>query len=360
MLIRVLLLLIFCLGPAAAQDWQAEWKRTVAAAEMEGALIISAPTTHEIRNFIAARWAKDFPKIRITQTNVLGSEFIPRIKQERQAGKYLWDVAFSAMTAGYELGKVGIVDPLRPEFILPDVKDPATWGGWDAAFYDKRHINVLSVLVQVETPFFNADRVPAAKVAAQGMNILFDPAYKGRIIWHDPLTNGSGRSYALDIRERFGDEGLRRLIVDQKASFRERPSQVSEAMARGLYDIAIGGTLKATLKPYLEAGLKLDIRPFGNGPEVAHLTSGASTLYVFNKRPHPNAARVFVNWLLTKEIQSGLAQALSMSSRRVDVAAEVDPEHRQVPGKPYVETQREELRPPLNEAQDVIRRIRGN
>ena len=37
--------------------------------------------------------------------------------------------------------------------------------------------------------------------------------------------------------------------------------------------------------------------------------TGGAGLYVYNKRPHPNATRVFVNWILSKDIQLGLAKA---------------------------------------------------
>ena len=61
-----------------------------------------------------------------------------------------------------------------------------------------------------------------------------------------------------------------------------------------------------------------------------HLKEGASIAVAFgqlalmNRAPHPNAAKVFVNWLLSREGQSAFQRAISSpgdakNSRRIDV-----------------------------------------
>jgi len=41
---------------------------------------------------------------------------------------------------------------------------------------------------------------------------------------------------------------------------------------------------------------------------------------LYSKASHPNAAKVYVNWLLTKEGQTEYARSRSYGSRRLDVA----------------------------------------
>jgi ABC-type Fe3+ transport system substrate-binding protein len=41
-----------------------------------------------------------------------------------------------------------------------------------------------------------------------------------------------------------------------------------------------------------------------------------------NRAPHPNAAKVFLNWLLGKEGQTAFAKAMGYVSRRVDVTTD--------------------------------------
>ncbi len=53
--------------------------------------------------------------------------------------------------------------------------------------------------------------------------------------------------------------------------------------------------------------------------EGSDISPGAGALALFNRAPHPNAARVYINWLLTKEGQYGLGKAIGYVSRRLDV-----------------------------------------
>jgi ABC-type Fe3+ transport system substrate-binding protein len=80
------------------------------------------------------------------------------------------------------------------------------------------------------------------------------------------------------------------------------------------------------------------------------MSIGGSSLFVINKRPHPNATRLFVNWLLTKDVQHGLAKAQQQNSRRTDVATVATPEETAIPGAEYLENQREEYQPLAQEA----------
>ena len=79
-----------------------------------------------------------------------------------------------------------------------------------------------------------------------------------------------------------------------------------------------------------------------------------STLFVFNKRPHPNATRVFVNWLLTHDVQEGFAKAIQQSSRRADVASVAEPDQTPIPGVTYLHTQWEEDQQKMDDAVKLV------
>jgi ABC-type Fe3+ transport system substrate-binding protein len=104
--------------------------------------------------------------------------------------------------------------------------------------------------------------------------------------------------------------------------------------------------------------VKLDIRAFGNSPELNDMSIGGSCLFVFNKRPHPNASRLFVNWLLTKDVQYGLAKAMIQNSRRKDVPAVTPPDETAVPGATYLENQREEYQGKAEAARKLVAEYR--
>ena len=49
------------------------------------------------------------------------------------------------------------------------------------------------------------------------------------------------------------------------------------------------------------------------------MATGFGGLALPGKAPHPHAARLYINWLLTKEGQTLLAKGLAYASRRLDV-----------------------------------------
>ncbi len=50
--------------------------------------------------------------------------------------------------------------------------------------------------------------------------------------------------------------------------------------------------------------------------------SAGSSISIFNKAPHPNAAKVFINWFLSREGQTINQKSVRKQTRRIDVAAE--------------------------------------
>lgn len=54
----------------------------------------------------------------------------------------------------------------------------------------------------------------------------------------------------------------------------------------------------------------------------AYLTPGFGSAMYFNRAAHPSAAKVFLNWLLTKEGQTIFCKGMGYVSRRVDVSSD--------------------------------------
>jgi ABC-type Fe3+ transport system substrate-binding protein len=333
-------LLALAAAPAPAQDFKAEWAKLVAAAETEGALTLHSQPNQAFRNFIQTEFAKAYPKIALTVDALPETQFWARIRTERQAEKYLWDMSVGGSSTGYTLSKEGIVDPLQPELIDPDVNRPELWGGWDEAFMDVEKKYVFSITAYVASPFYNAGAISPEKVAREGFKLLLEPEYKGKVYWVDPTVPGAGRNYIQLLKTQFGDEAFRRFVTDQVVIAAQH--QVIENMARGVALVAVGPPVRGLMKPYEQAGVKLDLRTFGTGPNVAVLSAGGSGVYVYNRRPHPAATRVFVNWLLSRDVQYALAKVLDQRSRRQDVPETADAESIPQKGVKYFSPQREE------------------
>jgi iron(III) transport system substrate-binding protein len=353
------LLAIAPVAASQAEDWRAERAKLVAAAELEGEIELFSQPNLAARNFIAAEWAKAYPKIKLSITATAGSQIVGRVRLERQAGKYLWDVIMTGSNIGFDMVKEGFVDPLAPELRDPAVNDPTIWGGWDQAYVDNANKYVFSTNFALKSPVYNALKLSPEKVAKEGVRVLLDPGLKGKIYWHDPEVPGPGAQFAFYLARRFSHDELRRFIAEQKPIFVADQNQVIDALAHGAAWLALGpGNSHALLEPYIKAGVPIDLRKFGNAPELNDITLGGSTIWVMKDRPHPNGARLFVNWLLSKNVQAGFAKATEQNSRRTDVASVADADGTPVPGAHYVAPQDEANAPALDKAIAEVAAIR--
>ena len=343
----------------AAENADAAWKTTIAAAEKEGSVVINIPPSNTQRDFLQTEWPKAFPNIKLEMTSVDASAWMQRVKIERDAGKYLWDIALSGSVTTFAMKNAGFTDAIQPEFILPDVKDPKTWGGWDQVFYDNDHTQVMAVQSFLKMPFYNAKLLSPEKVKAEGRKIFLDPSLKGKIVWHDPLIPGSGESFAPVLRNLLGDAGLKTFVQDQVVFIANMMDMVDK-MARGQYAICMGPVMSGLLVRYKKAGLDIDIRPLGNTPEFAgYSNTGGANMVVMNKRPHPNASKVFINWFLSKDVSTRLAKVMGQDSNRDDIPAQVEASERRVPGVKYEEPQREDKAEELKASHELIRQYRS-
>ena len=363
-MIRIILTLLalvaalpaFAQSPDQVRGWKAEWDKTVAAANKEGKVVVVMSPTPGRRNYLLETWKADYPQIELSLSIGAGT-FVQQVVTERNAGSYLWDVFHTGPNSGHVAVQAGLLDELRPELILPEVKDPAIWGGWDNVFYDKDRSRILALYNDLQSPYYNAKSVSPDRVKQVGLKVLLEPQYKGKIVWFDPRAAGPGAPFLALIKHVLGEEGMWKVIVDQDPIFVPNLNESAQAMVRGKAVIAIGGQRKQNLQSYIEAGIAVDMRDFGNTPETAFLGTDGGCVGVFSKRPHPNAARVFVNWLMTKRVSEGISRADKYDARRADIAP-MDPEFAVIKGANYVQAQRVEYDQEIRRIQAEIKKRR--
>ena len=304
---------------ARAQDWQAQWQKLIAAAEEEGRVVAVAAPNPGQRDYLLQQWKKDFPNIELSLSIHSGSQFVPSVVTERAAGKYLWDIFISGPSTGYLSIREGLFDPLLPELMRPDVMDESVWGGWQDAFYDHDRKYLLGLVSDLQSPYYDARAIAPAKAAAEGLKLFLDPAYKGKIVWFDPRREGPGAPFMVLIYRVLGADALWHVMVDQEPFFVSSQPDAATAIVRGKAVLACSGNARGSLEPFRKAGVDFDVRPLGSTPETCFRGTAGSSLAVFDKRPHPNASRLFVNWIMTQQVGAGLSKAQGYDSRRSDV-----------------------------------------
>ena len=310
---------LILIGTGLAQAAGSEaWEKVVAAANQEGKIVCGCPPVPAVRKFLLGEFAKAYPKIALEYTAAPLPDFPAKVKAERAAGQYLWDVYFWGPGPEiYNLANENVFEPVGPALLLPEVADPKVWGGWDQTYLDRGQKYVFSFWSELSSVAVNAKTVSPADMRA--FKDLLDPKYKNKIVWWDPRSGGGGSNAAAFIYQRYGEAVFKTIYVDQDPMLVPNSTDVAERMVRGTHPIGLGGDLSDVLKRYVDAGMDIDIRSLSRNPEWSWQSVGYGTVTLFNRAPNPNAAKVFLNWLLSRDTQASLSDTLKRNSRRADV-----------------------------------------
>jgi ABC-type Fe3+ transport system substrate-binding protein len=297
--------------PGAKRE-SVEWQKIVNAARKEGKLVMTADPSDYYRKVLVVPFEKKYPDITVEYTGMNGRDFRPRLMQERKVGKYLWDVRISGINPEtYEMKDEGYFDPLR-SLILPEIADDSKWhGGFGYTFTDKEQRCFATAFYFAEyRVLVNRDFLSEAQFNSSKQ--LIDPQFKGKIVILNPKS-GSGLAAVAQLYVLYGEQFVRELFQKQDIVNTSDKRQQVEWLTRGRYPIALG----------MEQGFLLDFQKKGVGQNVKPLKNSQDdslkAVHLVNKAPHPNAARVYVNWLLSEEGQKEMVKGLEGISMRKDI-----------------------------------------
>ena len=313
----ILALIAICASPSAhaADDWKQDWDKTVAAANKEGELIVSGPVGKLWSDFLIPRFQKDYPGITLKMTSFAARDFWVRFMKEREVGLYLWDLRLGGTdTSLFTLLHQGAIAPIRPLLVLPDnTKDDEFYGGIDGLFADNAKTHLLTFGFQTsQTSFYNKAIIPQGITAAD----LVKPEWTGKISMDDP-RGGSVFNQLAVLDKVFGDDYLRTLLLKQKVVIPGSKRQQVEWMVSGRYPIGFGVVAEDIIE-YGQRGARTDMIEQVKSPAES-FTQSFGGISLIDKAPHPNAAKVFINWILTKDVQTELDAVVKINSRRKGV-----------------------------------------
>jgi iron(III) transport system substrate-binding protein len=294
--------------------WQAEWKKTLALAAKEESVVVGIPASGELRKKMQAAFK---------QRSGLDTELVPargpqnasRIASEHKAGVRYFDLLIGGTGTALPLAHGGALEPLEPWLMLPEVRDARQWWGghvWDDNLTTKQFIYSFQAYMSDDL-WYNASLVQPEEVLSY--DDLLSPKWKGKIGFLDPRAPGSGYALWTFLLRIKGADYLKSL-VRQNPLVDANQRQLADSLAKGKIAMSLGVT-SYSLQPFLQAGLHLkSLPPLKEGDYV---TMGSGGLSLVKNPPHPNAARVFLNWLLGKEGQEVFGQAMTQGTRRLDV-----------------------------------------
>jgi iron(III) transport system substrate-binding protein len=320
---------------------QGTWENTVAAANKEGRLNFyvgrygSEPLLNEFR--------KEFPQIKIVSTNGTGNSLGTRIVAEARAGNVLADLYSGGAVTNFEiLYKGKVLDSLKSALILAENLDESKWYGGKHCYNDPEHQYVFIYLANPTSSsvYFNTSLVNPKDFKSYWD--LVNPKWKGKYVSQEPTSTGIGPSLQFFFyHPELGPEFLRKLFMDMQPVYGRDRRQITDWLAQGKFALCLGcrDTERAR-----KQGLPVDELDMVDWKEGSPISSGGGSISLIKGGPHPNAAKVFINWFLSRRGQIALQSHEDLygevppNSRRIDIPKDMlPPSSRLVEGRRYLD-----------------------
>lgn len=300
----------------AAKPAPSEWEKVVEAAKKEGRIVISGTPGEEWRKSLVDLFQQEYPEITVEYTSMAGRNFWERVGKEREFGKKLWDLRASGGVdpLGLDAMKRGFLAPVRP-LLTPAIADGSKWiGGLDGVFEDREKKYIFGYCLYLEpSAYVNRDFIKESDLKSSAQ--LLDPKFKGKIVIQTP-TGGATQSSMSHLAFMYGTNFIRDILSKHDIMVTDDDRQLVEWVVRGKYPISIG-FVRTLLVPFQKQGLGKNV--MGLEDKIPKLTIGFGILFALEGAPHPNATKLYINWLLSQKTQTLLSQNIDHNSSRTDV-----------------------------------------
>jgi iron(III) transport system substrate-binding protein len=315
---------------AAKGDWKQDWEKTVAAAEKEGEVTLYAQSRAGVGKALLA-FKDAYPKININFIGGSGSDLAKKVMAEKRAGKHLVDVSVGGggtMVLVYH--KAGLLQPIPPLLILPEVTDQTKWWSKKHLYSDPEGQHVFmaqgdagSGIGAINTNFIKPSEI-------QSWWDLLAAKYKGKIVMTDPDSAGNIGNwrfiyYSTDLGPKF----IRRLLTETQVTFAENEHQMMDWVGAGKYHIHVLAKLENTENARKQG---LPVKQIFSEKEGDTISTGSGHIIAFKNAPHPNATKVYLNWFLSRDGELIWQKLTGRNSFRTDIPKDMIPyKEEQVP-----------------------------
>jgi len=282
--------LLFCLiwvGPLLGQNLEK--------ANREGEIVWYTPTAIEDSQRIIQAFEKKYPGIKVRLFRNRETALLPRIFSEKQAGRPIVDVTSLRGIGYYQLWKRNLIQPyISPESAVypKGFKDPK---GYWTDLYD--------------TYYVWSHHTGLMKNPPRSYEEIVHPRYRGRI----GMDTDEVEWYA-GLIESWGKERAARFLKNlaaQQIRFRDGHTLIAQLMAAGEFEITLAFSERIDK-------MKSDGAPVEWITTFDPIIVSIHPIAIASDAPHPEAARLFVDFSLSKEGQS-LVRASGRISPRPDI-----------------------------------------
>jgi iron(III) transport system substrate-binding protein len=281
--------------PAAAKTVEIT-PALVKAAKAEGTVNVQYTTEVSSMQAVVAEFNKAYPGIDVQLTRNSGAPGGQAVLQDWQAGVSHNDVvAISDYTSAVQVVQSGAIAPL----VLPkDSQRPKQY---------QVGPGMVSIVLETTVIGFNTNLVTTKEAESlKNWKEVLDPKWKGKINVITPTTS-SGLIPALYGQKYVESDFLKKLAKNDPVLF-DGTAPARDALVSGQQAISFGQFDDAMI------ALRATGAPVGWVYPNPTPSWGAHAFGVVANAPHPNAARLFWAWILSRKVDQGIYQSAGVST----------------------------------------------
>ncbi|MEI7805103.1 MAG: ABC transporter substrate-binding protein [Hyphomicrobiales bacterium] len=301
-------------GTAIAQvppGYPADYAKIVEAANKEGKVVISSTTDAVAANPLVKDFQALYPGVKVEYSDLNSTELYNRFIAEAAAGSGTADVLWSsAMDLQVKLA----ADGRALTYASPEIPNLPKWAVWQNQAYGTTYEPITFIYNKRLLP---AEDVPADHAALLKLLTAKTDAYKGKITAYDPERSGVGYLFvnedtkhfpqAWDLFKAFGKSGIK--LYTSAGAMMERVTSGEHTIAYGIF----GSYALTRSKKDPNLGIVL--------PKDYTLVM-SRVAFISTQAKNPNAAKLFLDYLLSKRGQTLIAGPAELYSLRTDVPGE--------------------------------------
>jgi len=258
----------------------------IAAAKAEGKLVFYTANFAEIEQQVIKEFNKRFPEIKIEMVRAPGGQLITRVRTEAAAGKLIADVVDHSDRA--------LMQPL--EDLFQDYAPP------NAADYDPAALISPKFWPRATIAWSIAYNTELVKDPPKTWMDLTKPQYDKQIGQVFAQSGGTTWTRIMFERQVLGEDYWAKQAATHPVLY-PSGAPMADALVRG--EIAIGPLLYNVIYQKKKDGAPIEIFFPPEGAPVNPYATG-----IPKTAAHPNAAKLFLNWCLSKEGQSFMIKEL--------------------------------------------------
>jgi iron(III) transport system substrate-binding protein len=257
-------------------------EKTIELAKKEGRVSFYTSMGADESKMVADAFQAKYPGIKVEITRLGSEKLLQRILNEKRAGSHLVD---AVTNSGMEIQMLGrakmLARHITPEFssFLPESRD-ATWGWADM------YSNIRLVA-------YNTQMVPKDKIPRRYEDLL-EPMWKGQIGF--PEGQYSWFATMLKVMGEANGRKFFQGLARQNLNYRNSQNLVTQFVSAG--EFSLGFVYDTQVLRFKKRGAPIDIAP------LPFITQNIHPLALSAQAPHPNAAKVYIDYVLSKEGQS--------------------------------------------------------